>query len=666
MRYASVIVDIDISKLNKVFTYILPDNIDIKIGDCVNIPFGTAKKIRQGFVVEIFDKTNIDLNKLKYIDSLSDKRIGIEKSIIELANVISNRYGTNILTSLKAITPVKEIHDMRNKKNPLLNFSIRGESEKLNLTSKQKNIVDIVSKDIKLKNYKEYLLYAVTGSGKTLIYIELVKKALECGKKAVILIPEISLTYQTIERFYNVFGDEIAIMHSKLSNGEKYNQYKKVLDGKAKIVIGPRSALFMILSDIGIIIIDEENDSSYKSEKSPRFNIKDIARMIAENNKAVLLLGSATPSMESYYNAVNNKGITLLKLTSRPFNIGLPKITVVDLKKEEENGNTSLISNLLDEKIKDRLSKKEQILLLLNRRGYSSYVSCVRCGHVIKCRHCDVSMTYHKNENLVCHYCGSTIKMPKKCPNCGSENIGRFMFGTEQIEEIVKDRYKNARVLRMDKDTTSRKNTADKIISNFYNNEADILLGTQMIAKGHHFPNVTLVGSLNSDLTLNLEDYNSAKMTFDLLTQASGRAGRSNKKGEVIIQTYNPDNFVFECVKNNDFESFYKEEIMYRNALNYPPSSNMLMIMLTCKNEEKLAVAINYVVKQIQRFKRDLDMEILGPSVPRIEKIKDLYRRVVYIKCKNYDILIRLRKYIEEYMRINKGFNNIFMISEII
>ena len=665
MKYANIILDIQISKIDKAFTYKIPSELEdkVRIGSKVDISFGKGDKVKSGYVVDIVDKTNLSDDKLKDIISTSDNKLKLEQEIIDTALFIKDRYGSSFINALKCVTPVKDISKRGERINPFDTFTKRNEDENISLTEEQIRIVDDISNTFNFHN--TFLIKGVTGSGKTFVYIELAKRALEKGLGVIVLIPEIALTYQTIERFQKYFGDSIAIMHSSLTAAQRYTQYQNALSGKAKIVIGPRSALFMPVQNIGLYIIDEENDPSYKSEKSPRYNAIEVARFLAKRNNAPLVLGSATPSMDSYYKA--KKGdIKLFELNKRVGTSKLPDIEIVDLSEEVGFEHISVLSKRLEEKIEEKLQKNEQALLFLNRRGYSGYVSCLECGHVIKCDHCDVSMTYHKNNQLVCHYCGRTKPIPKTCPECNSKHIGRFKIGTEKLEELLCEKFPDARILRIDKDTTSARNTLDKYLSDFYNHKYDILIGTQMIVKGHHFPNVTLVCALCADMSLNIDDFRSNKTTYDLMVQVAGRAGRKDKEGEVLIQTYNPEHFVFKAVKDGDFDKFYNTEIINRKLASYPPACNMLMLCLNGKDESKIDIAMKHICERLLELKEKYDFEILGPTTPYISKVKDIFRRVVYIKSQNCDILIYLRKYIERYMEINKGYNNFYLVSDLL
>lgn len=525
------------------------------------------------------------------------------------------------------------------------------------LNEEQRIAVDIVLKDREQALFKTYLLHGITGSGKTEVYIELIHNVIAQKKQAIVLIPEIALTYQTVMRFYKHFGNRISIINSRMSKGERYDQFERAKKGQIDIMIGPRSALFTPFSNLGIIIIDEEHEGTYKSESVPRYHARETAIQRAKLEEASVVLGSATPSIDAYYKAISGE-YTLLELTVRAKKSQLPKVYTIDLRKELKSGNRSIISGKLNQLIEDRLKKKQQIILFLNRRGYAGFISCRSCGYVMKCPHCDVSLNIHNHGKLVCHYCGHEENNVNACPSCSSGFIGRFKAGTQQIEEVVKKAYPNASVLRMDMDTTKTKTGHEEILSAFANQEADILIGTQMIVKGHDFPNVTLVGILAADLSLNVSSYHASERTFQLLTQAAGRAGRGEEMGEVVIQTYNPEHYSIVTANKQDYSGFYNEEIIYRRLMGYPPISNMLAIHISGKEEETLDVASMYLKKYIEQIYIKA-IQIIGPTNESISKINDIYRKIIYIKHSNYELLTWIKDKLEQYIEVNNGFNQI-------
>ena len=515
------------------------------------------------------------------------------------------------------------------------------------LNENQQQIVDAIDSDFQKGKRDVYLIQGVTGSGKTEVYMELIARALEQGKQAIVLIPEIALTFQTVMRFHNRFGDRVSILHSRLSQGERYDQFLRAQNGELDVMIGPRSALFTPFPNLGYIIIDEEHEGSYKSETLPRYHARETAIERARLAGASVVLGSATPSVESTYFAEQGR-MKRFYLTQRANARPLPVCEVIDLRAELRTGNKSMLSRRLQEAIADRLEKKQQIMLFLNRRGMAGFVSCRSCGEVIKCPHCDVSLSLHGNGMLKCHYCGYETRAVSTCPSCGSPYIGGFKAGTQKIEEIVAKQFPMAKILRMDYDTTRSKDSYEQILSAFANEEADILIGTQMIVKGHDFPGVTLVGILAADLSLGVSDYRAAERTFQLLTQAAGRAGRGRLPGEVIIQTYQPDHFAIQTAKNQDYEAFYAQEIAYRKLMCYPPVWNLLLLAITSPKEEEAISASIAVAGWFQEQRPGL--RVIGPSDAILAKKNDIYRRAVYLKTEKYQDLVEAKEAFERYM----------------
>ena len=527
---------------------------------------------------------------------------------------------------------------------------------KLSYTQEQEQIIRRFKRDYEAGLRKTYLIHGVTGSGKTEVYMEMIRTVVDMGKQASVLIPEIALTYQTVMRFYRRFGDRVSIMNSRLSAGERYDQMMRAKDGEVDVMIGPRSALFTPFPDLGLIVIDEEHESTYKSEQTPRYHARETAVRRAQAEGAGVVLGSATPSMEAMYRAKKGEYV-LCQMKNRSRMQQLADVYTVDLREELKSGNRSILSRKLTELMRDRLDKQEQIMLFLNRRGYSGFLSCRECGHVIKCPHCNVSLAVHRDGKMRCHYCGYTQPRVKKCPECGSSHIGEFRAGTQQVEDIVRDTFPSARVLRMDMDTTRQKDAHEKILSAFANEEADILVGTQMIVKGHDFPNVTLVGVLAADMSLYTDDYRSGERTFQLLTQAAGRAGRGGQKGEAVIQTYSPEHYAVVAAAAQDYEAFYEEEMRYRELMGYPPAENLLALFVSCENENMLEKGCHYLKEYILRVKGKRRADVIGPASPGIDKIKDVYRRVIYVKSADYDSLIVIKDRVEQYIEINSGFD---------
>ncbi|MBC6125173.1 primosomal protein N' [Listeria welshimeri] len=496
-----------------------------------------------------------------------------------------------------------------------------------------------------------FLIHGVTGSGKTEIYLQTIEAKLKEGKEAIVLVPEISLTPQMVERFKSRFGSEVAVLHSALSSGEKYDEWRKIERKEARVVVGARSAVFAPLENLGIIIIDEEHEASYKQEDNPRYHARDVAIWRANKYQCPVVLGSATPSLESFARA--KKGVyTLIELPSRVNDRAMPEVSVVDMREELRKENRTEFSTELLEKIKDRIAKKEQTVLMLNRRGYSSFVMCRDCGYVVECPNCDISLTYHQSSNqMKCHYCGHEERVPQKCPSCEGEHIRYFGTGTQKVEESLTKLIPEARVIRMDVDTTRTKGAHEKLLKSFRNHEADILLGTQMIAKGLDFPDITLVGVLNADTMLHLPDFRASERTFQLLTQVSGRAGRHERTGEVVVQSYNPEHYSIEFAKKHDFIGFYNHEMQLRKMGSYPPFYYLTMINVSDENEMK-AIRTIQEMAQFLRGKLGPDAVVLGPVPSTITRIKNKYRYQCIIKYKiEPDLKKELKTLITHYQK---------------
>lgn len=494
------------------------------------------------------------------------------------------------------------------------------------LSEEQRYIKEQILSDYDKNIRNTYLIHGITGSGKTLVYLALIEEMIKRGKQCIVLIPEIALTYQTLLRFYKRFGDRVSVMNSSLSQGERFDQCERARKGEIDVMIGPRSALFVPFPSLGMIVIDEEHEGSYISENAPRYHARETAEYLASLKKASLVLGSATPSLEAYYKAKKGE-YRLFTMKNRKNGGELADVRIVDLRQELRKGNRSIFSSDLQELIRDRLGKKQQIMLFLNRRGYAGFVSCRSCGYVMKCPHCDVSLSQHIGGKMVCHYCGYETVQPKRCPNCSSNYILGFKAGTQQIERQLYELFPGIRVLRMDGDTTKQKGSFEKILSAFAEGEADVLLGTQMIVKGHDFPNVTLVGVLAADLSLNDSDYRAGEKTFQLLTQAEGRAGRGTLPGEAIIQTYRPEHYSIQQAAKQDYEAFYEEEILYRELLEYPPAGHMLTILVVSKDEKRCKGLAVRLAKEAGAY-----VHVIGPTPAAVSKVKDYYRYMIYLK----------------------------------
>ena len=545
-------------------------------------------------------------------------------------------------------------------RDPLRTDGSSSSSRSYVLTGEQQEVLAGILEEWKQENPRPCLIQGVTGSGKTEVYMELIAHVLSQGRQAIVLIPEIALTYQTVMRFYGRFKDKLSVLHSRLSAGERYDQFCRAKKGEIQIMVGPRSALFTPFPNLGLIVIDEEHENTYKSEITPRYHARETAEKRAQMEHAYLVLGSATPSLEAYSRAEEGK-YARFRLRQRYGGRLLPGVTIIDLRKELKEGNRSILSRRLQQAMQERLEKREQVMLFLNRRGYAGFLSCRSCGEVLQCPHCDVSLAVHKGGKLICHYCGYETEVVKKCPSCGSPYIGAFKAGTQQIQDIVQKCFPKSRILRMDYDTTRKKESHAQILEAFARQEADILIGTQMIVKGHDFPHVTLVGVLAADLSLHSGDYRSAERTFQLLTQAVGRAGRGSSPGEAVIQTYQPEHYSIQAAARQDYDSFYEEEMGYRRLLGYPPASHMMAVLGSCREETLLAQGMEYLKKFVQRVYGKPDLHLIGPAPQTVGKVKDQYRKVLYLKHPREEVLIYVKDKLEQYIEINSGFRSILI-----
>ena len=728
--YADIIIDITHEKLDKVFQYRVPEELegDLRTGAGVIVPFGRGNRETKGYIVGFSETCDYDAEKIKDILRTDTSSVAIEARLVALAAWMKEYYGGTMIQALKTVLPIKRteqqkeqrilkrcisreagekkleeyLHKNQKARARLMAALLDDEeveysliSQKLNITltvvraleeqgvleiknhkiyrnpvkekeqqrhfitytEEQERAIRTFENDYKKGIRKTYLLYGVTGSGKTEVYMEMIRQVVKEKRQAIVLIPEIALTYQTVMRFYRTFGERVSIMNSRLSAGERYDQMMRAKKGEIDVMIGPRSALFTPFPSLGLIVIDEEHEAAYKSEQVPRYHARETAIERASLEGASVVLGSATPSMEAFYRCELGE-YTLLELKRRTAKAELPEVYTVDMREELQKGNRSILSDRLHELMEDRLKKKEQIILFLNRRGYAGFLSCRSCGYVVKCPHCDVSLSEHRGGRLICHYCGHEERMIKTCPSCGSPYIGGFRMGTQQVEDLVKKRFPQARVLRMDLDTTKNKDGHEKILSAFANEEADILIGTQMIVKGHDFPGVTLVGILAADMSLYGDDYRSGERTFQLLTQAAGRAGRGRRPGEVIIQTYSPDHYSIRMAARQDYEGFYEKEMNYRDLMGYPPASQLMAVLMTGSDENKLTMAAEYLKKYAIRVSADREVQVIGPASPSVGKVNDVYRKVIYLKSEEYQVLVRIKNHMERYIEINRGFAN--------
>lgn len=711
--YAYCVIEYPIKALDKSFTYLVPPELEakIKVGMKVLVPFNT--KLVHGIVLELTNTYN-ETYELKSIARIEDEFLVLNSELLALGKYLKELTLCNLITAYQTMLPsalkiknqkndynkyeyyislnanpniiMEYIHTHRGKKvnilerlldEPKLNkkefdspaireltkqglikitakkvYRLNNDQEIITaqkLNPEQQNVYEHIIKN--LNTSKTHLLYGVTGSGKTLIYISLIKEVLKRGKTALLLVPEISLTEQIINIFYSYFGKSVAILHSGLSKTEKYDEYLKILNKDVQIVIGTRSAVFAPLENIGIIIVDEEHSETYKQDTTPRYNALDIAKKRCEYYQAPLILGSATPSLESMARALKGN-YELLTLKNRANNQELPQSIIVDMTLEQQKRNF-IISELLDQSIKETLNKKEQIILLLNRRGFSTTITCSNCGYTYKCPNCEISLTYHKTSNtLRCHYCGYTKIKDDICPKCHEKSLNYLGLGTEKLENIIAEKYQ-ARVIRMDADTTTNKGSQNKIITAFKEGKYDILIGTQMISKGLDFPNCTLVGIVNADTTLNIPDFRSSERTFALLTQASGRSGRGKNPGKVIIQTYNPDNYTIISAQNNAYMDFYYHEMAIRKVLKYPPYYYLINIKVASKIYEN---ASSNATKTLNYLKKHLDPNtiILGPSTALNFRINNVYRFNITLKYRFDKNIIPTLKELDNIFSTNK------------
>ena len=694
--YAEIILNSEAVEIDRPFTYKIPIELQekVKIGQIVKVPFGMGNKTSEGFVLSIKEENEVNISfRVKKISAIITDEPVIDEDDIKLINFLREKYLCKYIDAFRLLIPVGIMKGAKSKSKKVIVFK----SDDLSCIKKPEGYIEIInflkensgkytkSELINVNSISQYklnkliekgllvveeetvfrynnrtynidcekeltfeqkhvldeyinssnnlfLLKGVTGSGKTEVYMRMVEEVLQKNQSAIVLVPEISLTPQMIERFKGRFGRNVALFHSKLSDGERFDEWFRVKDGKAKLVVGARSAIFLPVKNLGLIIIDEEHENTYKSEQNPKYQTKEVAEFLSEQKGCRVVLGSATPTIETYYRALIGD-LELLELNSRVDGKDMPPMKVVDMRDELRSGNISLFSRELFREMQEKLSRKEQIILFLNRRGFSTFVSCRSCGYVFKCEECDISMTYHRNGLLVCHYCGKTKRAPQKCPKCDSKYVKFFGAGTQRVEEEVKKYFKDARVLRMDVDTTRSKDAYENIYNTFKEGKADILIGTQMISKGLDFKNVTLVGVLAADMSINIPDYRAAERTFQIITQVAGRAGRGEKQGEVIIQTYTPEHYSLEYAVNYDYEGFYEKEFTVRALMKYPPFGKILLINGISKKEDLLKNFMHKISNVIKPLvEKEIDVDILGPIPCLVAKVKENYRWQIVIK----------------------------------
>jgi primosomal protein N' (replication factor Y) len=640
MKYAKVIVDISLAKLDRTFTYSIPEEMrdSVRPGVRVTVPFGSRRL--SGYVLELIEEPDYEADKIKAIAAVENGYAEVESVMVRLARWMKAEYGCTLNQALKTVVPVPR--EIRKRATRVEQVPELGKAEDGSLPPELNAAQKEAVAGIMASYPKPALIFGVTGSGKTEIYMSLIAEMIRRGRQTILLIPEIALTYQNLSRFTGRFGSRVGVVNSRLSAGEKSECFRRARRGELDVMIGPRSALFTPFPNTGLIIIDEEHEGAYNSDTTPKYNAVDTARKLSELLGAGLVLGSATPSLESYTRALAGE-YGLYRLPSRAVSGSvIPKVTVVDLRKELREGNRGIFSRQLLTLMAMRLQRHEQIMLFLNRRGFTGFISCRSCGQPIKCPHCDVSMTVHKNGRLICHYCGHNVPMPDRCPACGSPYIAGFGVGTQKVEAEVKKLFPEASILRMDMDTTSRKDGHSKILAAFGAGEADILIGTQMIVKGHDFPNVTLVGVLAADLSLYAQDFRASERTFQLLTQAAGRAGRGSVPGDVVIQTYSPDNYAVAAAARQDYYGFYRREMVFRSLMNYPPAGSMLFVLVSSEQEELAWKEAKAIAVELLS-EADEKTSVIGPSDAGISKLKDQYRKQLFVKHPSRDRLLALR-----------------------
>lgn len=645
------ISDYYFAPLSECIKLILPAGRSLQIEERVDINQQKRYKVSKPKISEKKDKwaslgfpPHLFEQKIEEIQKFSKQKEVLNYIFTRQGEVPLKKLKEDILVSLSTLKSLEKKEYIKIFKVPqerTLLYSPMEEKKHYQLSSRQKEVIEIIKKSLTEKEFAKFLLQGVTASGKTEIYLHVIAECLKLGRTAIVLVPEIALTPQTIDRFHSRFGDLVAVLHSRLSLGERYDQWKAIQEQKYQIVVGARSAIFAPLKNIGVIIIDEEHEPSYKQNNSPRYQAKDVANLRAKLSGAVLILGSATPSLESRF-LMSSESNHLILLNQRATGLPYPDVEIVDMRAELKSGNKSIFSQSLLEAIKNSIEQKEQVILFLNRRGFANFILCRDCGYVMKCPNCDISLTYHRDRNIMrCHHCNIFKGVPLVCPVCKNPDIRYFGVGTQRVEEDLKSILGDVSILRMDADTTKRKYDYHRILTNFRSGKADILLGTQMIAKGHDFPNVTLVGIINADTALNLPDFRAAERTFQLLTQVGGRAGRGEKPGKIIIQTYNPENKAIISVKDENYEEFYQTEIKERESLNYPPFSKIINIVLSSSSWERLKQANQVLKDLVKKSELEKFCQILGPAPCPLSRIKNRYRWHLILKINQDEEKVR-------------------------
>ena len=645
MKFADIVIN---RPIEGPFTYSIPESLEgaIKTGSVVEVSFGN--KMVTGYVVGLSDKCNIE--KIKPISSIIDKTLCIDAEMLKLTKWISRYYYSSWGEAISAAIPgalKKGVSGKRQRKEKHEEESefIDGSDTHLTPNLEQQRALDSIIDSMSHRKHKVFLLHGVTGSGKTEVYLQSIDNALKLGLSSIILVPEISLTPQTVARFKARFGDEIAVLHSRLLGSKRISEWKRISSGEARIIIGARSAIFAPVKNLGLVVVDEEHETSYKQEDTPRYNARDVAIKRAEISSAIVILGSATPSLESFYAAKNGKFITI-ELSERIDSRLLPVVDIVDMREEMTRAKkVPIFSQKLREWIEKDISERKQVILFLNRRGFSTFINCRKCGYVIKCKRCSVSLTYHfDKKKLVCHHCNFNMLPPEICPECSSSYMKYWGLGTEKVESEAHRLFPAAIIERMDTDSTGKRGSHDKVLSRFKDGRVDILIGTQMIAKGLDFPKVTLVGVISADTALNLPDFRSAERTFNLLTQVAGRAGRSDLGGRVIIQSYTPQHYSIQAAKNHDYNTFYDKEILLRKELYLPPFCRMVALTLRGRKEEKVFKASDNLKAILEKADKSKNIKILGPAPSSISKMKGMYRWGIFLRSENAENITSILK----------------------
>ncbi len=632
MKYVNVVIDNNTDHTDSLYTYLCEDD-GVKVGNKVLVPFAKGNRIREAYVFQVAAKLSEEIKGIKTIAGI-DPDISLSEEAVATCVWMKRQYLCRYIDAINCFTPAGT-SSKRGKIRTPYKESLGEISEAKSLTDEQKDAIETIQPYINERQHKVFLIHGVTSSGKTEIYMQVIEECIAKGKTAIMLVPEISLTPQTIERFIGRFGaEQIAVLHSKLSMGERHDEWMRIKKSEVKIVIGARSAVFAPLSNIGAIVLDEEHETTYKSDMTPKYDTIEVAIRRAKRYQAIVLLGSATPSLVSTYKAEAGEYRRII-LTERFNKTPLPTVEIIDMREELKNGNKSIFSVALYQEMKKNLEEKRQVILFLNRRGYSTFISCRSCGYVMKCRECGISLTYHKSRNeAICHFCGCREKIPTLCPDCGGKYIKHFGTGTEKVEEVTKEIFPEYTVERLDLDTVAKKGSIDKILNSFRKGKTNILIGTQLVAKGLDFSNVGLVGIVSADISLNVPDFRSSERTFQLITQAAGRAGRGDRQGKVLIQSYSPDHYAIVAAAEHDYEAFYRAESNIRKQIGYPPFSDLIQIVLSSEKEQEAYQICSQVAAEfIQNAGKSEERYVFGPQAAPMNKIKGLYRYQLLIKC---------------------------------